>query len=243
MSSATTSDLPASTGAAARRSTHRLRGRRLLFYGVPLAVAALGLVHPGGITNPAADGDTFLHMLGHQADLFVMVHLLQLVVFGLLALVVWHLTDGLRQRAATVSRVAVLVFVVFYTAFDSVAGIAVGVLVQRAQRLPAGDRAGASNLIEAYQDSWVVGELNVLAIVGTGAWLVALVAAAVALRRSGATWVVFVCLVLAGLVFSVGHPAPFGPMGMGFLLVAIWRLDAAGLLPQPPVHSGLGSPP
>lgn len=230
MSSATTSSpLPAVGDASAPRSAHPRRGRRLLLYGVPVAVAALGFVHPGGITNPAADGDTLLHMLGHQADLFVVVHLLQLAVFGLLGLVVWRLTDGLKRLAATLSRVAVLAFVVFYTAFDSVAGIAVGVLVQEAQRLPAGDQAGASGLIEAYQSSWIVGEFNVLAVAGTAAWLIALGAAAVALRGRGATRPVAVCLILAGIVFSVGHPAPFGPLGMALLLAAIWRLDAAGV--------------
>lgn len=96
-----------------------------------------------------------------------MVHLVQLVVFSLLALVVWCLIDGLQGPAATVSRVALLVFVVFYTAFDSVAGIAVGVLVQKGHELPANDQDGASSLIEAYQDSWITGEINVLAVVGT----------------------------------------------------------------------------
>ncbi len=200
--------------------------RRLLLFGVPLAVAALGLIHPGSLTNPADDGDTIFIQLRDQADLFIVVHLVQLVVFGLLALVVWRLLDELRRPAATVSRVALLVFVVFYTAFDSVAGIAVGVLVHEGHGLSSAEQGGASSLLEAYQDSWIAGELNILAGLGTIAWLIALFAAAAALRRTGAGILTGGCMILAGVVFSIGHPAPFGPIGMAFLLIAIWRLEA-----------------
>ena len=201
--------------------------RRLLLFGVPLAVAALGLIHPGGATNPGHDGDTIYEQLRDQADLFIAVHLLQLVVFSLLALVVWCLIDGLRGPAATVSRVALLVFAVVYAAFDSVQGIAVGVMVQKGHDLAEAEQGAVRDLIEGYQDSLITGYFNVLGGLGSLAWLVALVAAAVALRRAGAGTLAVVCLVLAGVVFGIGHPAPFGPIGMGFLLIAIWRLEAA----------------
>lgn len=124
------------------------------------------------------------------------------------------------------SRVALLVFVVVYTAFDSVQGIAVGVLVQKGQALPEAEQGGAISLIEAYQDSLITGYLNILGGLGSIAWLVALVAAAVALRKAGAGTLAVACLVLAGVVFAIGHPAPFGPIGMVFLLIAAWRLEA-----------------
>jgi hypothetical protein len=200
--------------------------RRLLLFGVPLAVAALGLIHPGSITNPAPDGGTIFRQLQDQADLFIGVHLVQLVVFGLLALVVWCLIDGLEGWVATVSRVALLVFVVVYTALDSVAGIAVGVLVREGHGLQAQEQSGANSLIEAYQDSWITGELNVLGGLGSLAWLIALLAAGGALRRAGAGMLVVGCVILAGVVFAVGHPAPFGTIAMVFLLIAIWGLEA-----------------
>jgi hypothetical protein len=212
--------------------------RRLLLFGVPLAVLVLGLFHPGGLTNPAGDGDTLFEQLRDQAGLFIVIHLIQLVVFGLLALVVWRLIDGLGGWVATVSRVALLAFVVIYTAFDSVAGIAVGVLVREGHGLRADQQDGAIGLIEAYQDSWITGELNVLGGFGALAWLIALVAAAAALRKAGSGALAVTCLVLAGVVFAVGHPAPFGPIGMVLLLVAIWRQEAAGPLTAPAPTSG-----
>ena len=201
--------------------------RRLLLFGVPLAVAALGLIHPGGVTNPGHEGDTIYHELRDQADLFIAVHLVQLVVFSLLGLTVWFLLRDVRGTAAAVSRVALLVFVVVYTAFDSVQGIAVGVLVQKGQGLPEAEQGGAISLIEAYQDSLITGYLNILGGVGSIAWIVALVAAAVALRKAGAGTLAVACVTLAGVVFGIGHPAPFGPIGMVFLLIAAWRLEAA----------------
>lgn len=119
---------------------------------------------------------------------------------------------------------------VIYTAFDSVAGIAVGVLVREGNGLGADDRPGAIALVEAYQDSWITGELNVLGGLGALVWLIALVAAAAALRNAGSGALTVTCLVLAGVVFALGHPAPFGPIGMVLLLVAIWRQEAAGRL-------------
>jgi hypothetical protein len=219
--------------------------RRLLLFGVPLAVAVLGLIHPGGVTNPGHDGDTIYEQLRDQADLFIAVHLLQLVVFGLLVLVVWILIDGLRGPAATVSRVALLVFGIVYTAFDSVQGIAMGVMVQQGHDLAEAEQGAVHNLIEAYQDSLITGYFNVLGGVGSLAWLVALMAAAVALRRAGAGTLAVVCMVLAGVVFGIGHPAPFGPIGMVFLLIAVWRLEgerrvrAARPVSDGPVGSGV----
>lgn len=178
--------------------------RRLLLFGVPLAVIALGLIHPGGMTNPGNDGDTTFEQLSDQAGLFVAVHLLQLLVVGLLALVVWRLTDGLRGPAATVSRAATLTFLVVFTAFDAVQGIAVGVLVQEAHDLPVAAQGGASDLIEGYQDSLITGHFDVLGGLASLAWLVALAATAVALRRAGAGTLTVACLLLAGVFFAIG---------------------------------------
>lgn len=92
---------------------------------------------------------------------------------------------------------------------------------------PPADQQGVEALIAAYQDSWITGDLNVLAAVGSGAWLVALAAAALALRRQGADTGAVVCLALSGLLLAIGHPAPFGPLAMVLLLAAVWRLAAA----------------
>jgi hypothetical protein len=70
-----------------------------------------------------------------------------------------------------------------------------------------------------------------LSIVGTLAWVVALIAAAMALRRAGAPRVPFVLLILAGVFLMGGHPYPAGTLAFGsFFLAAAWLELAPGRL-------------
>ena len=60
-----------------------------------------------------------------------------------------------------------------------------------------------------------------LSIVGTGAWVVALIAAAIALRRAGAFRGSFIFLILAGVF-------PFGTLAFGcFFLATAWLTSAS----------------
>ena len=62
-----------------------------------------------------------------------------------------------------------------------------------------------------------------LSIVGTGAWVVALIAAAMALRRAGAPLGPFILLILAGVLLMLGHPFPGGTLAFGsFFLATAW---------------------
>jgi hypothetical protein len=67
--------------------------------------------------------------------------------------------------------------------------------------------------------------------VGTGAWVVALIAAAIALRRGGAPRGPFILLILAGIFLLGGHPFPFGTLAFGcFFLATAWLELASGSL-------------
>ncbi|MGH3146682.1 MAG: hypothetical protein ACRDTR_12880 [Rubrobacter sp.] len=67
----------------------------------------------------------------------------------------------------------------------------------------------------------------VLSIVGTGAWVVALIAAAIALRRAGASRVPFILLILAGVFLLGGHPFPGGTLAFGCFFLAVAWLEFA----------------
>ena len=70
-----------------------------------------------------------------------------------------------------------------------------------------------------------------LSIVGTGAWVVALIAAAIALRRAGVSRGPFVLLILAGVFLMGGHPFPGGSLAFGsFFLATAWLELAPGRL-------------
>ena len=63
----------------------------------------------------------------------------------------------------------------------------------------------------------------VLSILGTLGWVVAVSAAAVALRGAGVSRGPFVLLILAAVFLMGGHPVPFGTLAFGsFLAAAVW---------------------
>ena len=62
------------------------------------------------------------------------MHLLNLVGFRLVGFAGYLLTEVIHTPAAIVSRVAVVVFIPIYAAFDALAGIGTGTLVQLVNR-------------------------------------------------------------------------------------------------------------
>lgn len=189
--------------------------RRLVLLGTPLALALLEILHP----NPVGVGESVA-----QGGWFLAFHMIQLPLIGLMVLAVYLLTEELEGRAVRVSRWAIGVFAVFFSAYDAAAGIATGFALRNAQGLPAGAQEA---VYEAVKDMPGLSLIFALSIVGTAAWVVALIAAAVALRRAGASRGQFVLLVLAGVFLMGGHPFPFGTLAFGCFFVAAAWLDLA----------------
>jgi hypothetical protein len=155
-------------------------------------------------------------------------HIIQLPLIGLMVLAVYLLTEGLEGRAVSVSRWAIGVFAVFFSAYDAAAGIATGYALRNAQGLPAGPQEA---VYEAVIDMPGLSLIFGLSIVGTGAWVVALIAAAIALRRAGAPRGPFILLILAGVFLMGGHPFPGGTLAFGsFFLATTWLELAPGRL-------------
>ncbi len=70
-----------------------------------------------------------------------------------------------------------------------------------------------------------------LSVVGTLAWVVALIAAAMALRHAGASLGPFLLLIMAGVFLMGGHPYPAGTLAFGsFFLATAWLELAPGRL-------------
>jgi hypothetical protein len=197
-----------------------LLGRRLVILGTPLALAVLEMFHP--TPDSVVEGV-------EQGGWFLWFHMIQLLLTGLIALAVYLLTDGLSGRAASVSRWAVGVFAVFFSAYDAAAGIATGFVLQAAQDLSPEEQAA---VYETAIDMPGLSLIFVLSIVGTVAWVVALIAAAVALRRAGAARGPFILLILAGIFLLGGHPFPGGTLAFGCFFVAAAWLEFAPRIPE-----------
>jgi hypothetical protein len=193
--------------------------RRLVLLGTPLALALLEIFHP----QPSGVADSV-----EQGGWFMWFHIIQVPLIGLIALAVYLLTVGLEGRAVSVSRWAIGVFAVFFSAYDAAAGIATGYALRNAQGLSAGAQEA---IHEAVIDMPGLSLIFGLSIVGTGAWVVALIAAAIALRHAGASRGPFVLLILAGVFLMGGHPFPAGTLAFGcFFLAATWLELAPGRL-------------
>jgi hypothetical protein len=194
--------------------------RRLVLLGTPLALAILEIFHPKPSDASAAVD---------QGEWFMWFHIIQVPLIGLIALAVYLLTDGLEGQAVSVSRWAIGVFAVFFSAYDAAAGIGTGYVLNEAQGLTAEEQETVWQLVKELP------ELSLpfgLSIVGTGAWVVALIAAAMALRNAGASKGPFVLLILAGVFLLGGHPFPFGTLAFGcfFVATALLELRSGGWL-------------
>lgn len=83
-------------------------------------------------------------------------------------------------------------FVIFYTALDSMAGIAAGVPVRQAQDLPAAQQQVVAAQVDALFADFAApfagggGPAFMVSVLGGLGWVTGLVAAAVAVRRAGA---------------------------------------------------------
>jgi hypothetical protein len=188
--------------------------------GAPAALGLLELFHP-------QPHDLFSLDLSR----WLAVHYVQLALFPLAALALVTTIRGQRGFAAVTCRLAMLVFAVCYTAFDTAAGIVTGVLVEAAQ---------ASGAPEAWREPVMAiwnhpilggapGSAPVLAVAGTLAWLVGALAAALVIWRSGAPWPPIALLVVSafGLLVFRTHAWPGGPItflaqaaGIAWLLMA-----------------------
>jgi len=87
----------------------------------PLALAALGTTHPR-------------HLDGGTAGWWFTLHLILLPLFPLLGSNLWWLLAGERGALAWAGRVAAFVYLTFYSGLDLLAGVAAGLVRDKATR-------------------------------------------------------------------------------------------------------------
>jgi hypothetical protein len=213
------------TLAAQRRSfsTHELAFLIL----VPAAWGILLLFHPLG-------DESFYDTIEGNVVPWVTVHLGMAVFIPLFAATVYLLLSGVHSTAATVSRIGLAVFAVFYAAWELVLGVGTGLFTEQVNDLPAAQQPVGAELVDSYGDSSVIMALSFIGSIGLA---VALIGAAVALRRAYRLgWVPLVLMVLAIPLIAV-HEPPFGPVGLLLFIGAVLlmaREQASAPAPGPP---------
>ena len=107
----------------------------MFLVGVPLAWAVLLLFHPGG------DADTIYLSIQDEVTRWLVVHIGMMLFIPLMAVVVYLLLRGVEGTAARVSRIALVPYVIFYSAWETLQGTANGILADKVNGLPETERA------------------------------------------------------------------------------------------------------
>jgi hypothetical protein len=183
--------------------------RRVLLLVPPLLLAGLEVLHP--------QPDETVQALLDASTWFASFHVIQLALTGLVGLSVLLLADSFGRATAWVTRLGVGVFLVFFSAYDAVAGIATGLAMRSARDLSAVQQEG---VFEVVKDWPAVGPPFALSIVGTLGWVAAVGALALAARRQGAPRREWLLIALAAVFLLGGHPFPQGTLAFGCLFVA-----------------------
>ena len=205
-----------------------LGGRRILLVAGPALWAVLVLFHP------LPEGDPYAGV-SPVVNRWLAVHVGQLILTPLLVFAVWKLLDGLTSFAATASRWGLIVWATFFSAYDSVQGIATGVLAQRANELAGDGRAGFAAAVDyLVEDSALAGNVSFLAVVAGAAWTICAIAGAVALHRAGAGRAT-VAATSASIIFAAHTtPAAIGLVALvvGCVLRARQRAEGSAAAPS-----------
>jgi hypothetical protein len=208
--------------------------RRVLLLVPPLALAAWTILHPRPDEND-------MQAVMDVATWFMVFHMIQLPLVGLVALSVLALAADFGRVDTWTTRLGIGAFLLFFGAYDSVAGIATGLAMRSARDLPPAQQDGVWETVK----DWPGFEPSVfsLNVIGTLGWVVAVGALAVAARRAGAPRSHWILLALAAVFLLGGHPAPFGTLAFGSLLLAALLHERHASRPGlPPAAAGRVEP-
>jgi hypothetical protein len=228
---------PSDNGAPATRR-RAFSTRELAFMiGVPAAWGILLLFHPIG-------GDTFYENIEGNVTPWVTVHIGMGIFVPLFAAVVYLLLRGLTSTAATVSRMGLAVFAVFYAMWEVLLGGGTGILTNEVESLPERQQAVGVDLVESYGESGVLFALSALGSVGLA---VGLIGAVIALRAAYGLGRIPIVLMLLAIPLIALHEPPFGPIGLALFIGAVLlfarQQAAAPARTAPPLAHPVPAPP
>ena len=202
------------------------RLRRLILIATPLLTGILLLFHP--LPDPAEQmgGMDLYALFAPVAGRFLAVHILFAPALALLGLSVILLLNGTSGIAARISRFSAFVFAVTYIMYETIVGTGTGLLVRNAAALPPDEQAVIVEAVIRNFEDPILGDVSVLSGVASLSWLLSVVLAALAIRRSGKPLVP--CILLGLSFILIFHPPPLGPIGMLLFLFAVIGIERAG---------------
>jgi hypothetical protein len=216
----------------------------------PVVLICIELFHPAGFTfapgpgmyeylsKPEPYNPTYWALAYPGPEWWVTLHMIQTPMVGLVAVGLWLLAARIVEADGTLafvlawlSRVATFVFIIAYTALDSIGGFGVGRTMIVSKKLAADGTItadqlkGVAKVIDTVWIDPVVGGVGSF-ISHTGSWAVFFATVGLALAlfiAKKVPWPPLVLLVGFGWELQVSHASPHGPVAFSLLLVAaLW---------------------
>lgn len=214
----------------------------------PAVLITIELYHPAGFTNHPGMYE-YLHKpepydpaykaLGYFGpQWWFVLHMIQTPMVGLVAVGLWLLANKIRTADgaaaltfAWLSRAATFLFLIYYTALDSIGGSGLAKSIEITERLAQQGNLSPEQvegvkmvLNETWINTWVGGVGSFISL--TGSWAVfasALLVAIALFVAKKSSWPALLLLVAFGWELQVSHTMPHGPIAFALLIIsAFW---------------------
>ena len=198
----------------------------------PAILVVIELFHPHGFSEHTYEYLSRPRPLYFGPRWWTALHLIQTPAVGVVGAGLFLVLRGIEGTLAWLSRVATLVFIVYYTVLDSIAGVAVGALIEHTKNWPGPRREVAAELVQfLFTNGGIGGVGSVISQVGSWAAFLAFLGAALTLARAGAPVLGPLLVAGAGVLLEISHTRPYGPLAFACVLAAAiilvpwhWRL-------------------
>ncbi len=218
----------------------------------PLVLVILELFHPAGFTvspgmykylsKPEPYNPEFKALAYFGPHWWFALHMIQTPMVALVAIGLWMLADLTAASTKTavvllawLSRIATFVFLIYYTALDSIGGSGLGRTILNTQmladqgKLTADQVTGVATVLNAtWIDPWVGGVGSFISL--TGSWAAfagALLVALALFLDDKASWPPALLLTAFGWELQMSHTMPHGPIAFALLIIAgVWVRQA-----------------
>jgi hypothetical protein len=155
---------------------------------------------------------------------FLAIHVIFAPALALLGLAVVLLLNGVRGIVAAISRISAFVFAITYVMYETIVGTTPALLIQSAETLAPGEQAVIGDAVLRLLKDPLLGDgPSLLSSIAMLSWPLAVILAAVALRRSGEPLSACILLGLSS-IFTL-HASPLGPLGLLLFALAAWRIE------------------